>query len=90
MGSSDISTTQSLQLNNDGTATILLDPATVTVLVREAKTLRKTPAALAAKVLREALEDLADARDARRVLANIKAGREKVIDGAAVFRRNGL
>lgn len=90
MGSSDVSEKQPLRVNVDGTATILLDPATVTVLVREAKTSRKTPAALAAAVLREALEDLADARDARRVLADIKAGREKVIDGAAVFRRNGL
>ena len=90
MGSSGVSAKQPLQVNIDGTATILLDPATVTVLVREAKTSRKPPAALAAIVLREALEDLADARDARRVLADIKAGREKVIDGAAVFRRNGL
>ena len=90
MGSSGVSVKQALQVNIDGTATILLDPATVTFLVREAKTSRKSPAALAAIVLREALEDLADARDARRVLADIKAGREKVIDGAAVFRRNGL
>lgn len=90
MGSSSDSGKQALRVNNDGTATILLDSATVTELVREAKISRKSPAALACAVLREALEDLADARDARRVLAAIKAGREKVIDGAAVFRRNGL
>ena len=90
MGSSGVSVKQALQVNNDGTATFLLDPATVTVLVREAKASREAPAAIAAALLREALEYLADARDARRVVTNIKAGREKVIDGAAVFRRNGL
>lgn len=82
--------TKGMQLNDDGTASILLDPVTVNVLIREAKTSRKSPAALATKILREALEDAVDARDARRILADIKAGREKVIDGDEVFRRNGL
>lgn len=82
--------TKDMQLNNDGTASILLDPVTVNVLVREAKTSRKSPAALAVAILREALEDAIDARDARRTMVRIKAGREKVIDSAEVYRRNGL
>ena len=64
--------TKGMQLNSDGTASILLDPVTVNVLVRGA------------------LEDAIDARDARRTTARIKAGREKVIDSVEVYRRNGL
>ena len=79
-----------IQVRNDGSATLILDPATVTVLVREAKTTRKSPASLAVTALREALQDMADARDAKRVLARIKSGREKTVDSAEVYRRNGL
>ena len=82
--------TKEIQVNSDGSATILLDAATVTVLVREAKTIRKSPTALAVTALREALEDMADARDARRVLARIKSGREKTVTSAEVYRRNGV
>ena len=82
--------TRDIQVNSDGSATLVLDPATVTVLVREAKTIRKSAATLAVTALREALEDMADARDARRVLARIKSGREKTLDSAEVYRRNGL
>ena len=82
--------TKDIQVNSDGSATILLDAATVSVLVREAKTTRKSPTALAVTALREALEDMADARDARRVLARIKSGREKTLASAEVYRRNGV
>ena len=90
MGGTGGESTTDIQVNSDGSATILLDAATVTVLVREAKTTRKSPTALAVTALREALEDMADARDARRVLARIKSGREKTLASAEVYRRNGV
>ena len=38
----------------------------------------------------EALEDSADLRDAKRVMARIKSGKEKTVSADEVFRRNGL
>ena len=38
----------------------------------------------------EALEDSADLRDAKRVMARIKSGKEKTVSAEQVFRRNGL
>ena len=64
--------------------------ATVRVLVKQAKTARKPAAVLAASLLRDALEDAIDLRDARRVLARVNAGTEKTVSAEAVFRRNGL
>ncbi len=84
------SSTKGLQVNSDGKATILLDPVTVQVLIREAKNSRKSVATFAVATLREAIEDMADAREARRILARIKAGREKTVESAEVYRRNGL
>lgn len=82
--------TKGVEVNSDGTATILLDPLTVQVLMREAKSSRKSMATFAVATLREAMEDMADAREARRILARIKAGREKTVDSADVYRRHGL
>lgn len=74
MGASEIS---NFQVRPDGTALILLDPATVRVLVEEAKARRKNPAVFGVAMMREALEDAIDLRDAKRVMARIKAGKEK-------------
>ena len=59
-------------------------------LIKQAKTSRKPAAALAASLLREALENAIDLRDARRVLSRVNAGTEKTVNAEAVFRRNGL
>ena len=66
-------------LRPDGSAIVRLDPATVRVLVREAKSSRKAPAALVSALLRDALEDAADRRDARRTLARVKSGAEATV-----------
>lgn len=81
---------KNLTIRADGTASIELDAATVHVLVTQAKTARKSAASLAASLLREALEDAIDLRDARRVLARVKARTEKTVSAEEVFRRNGL
>ena len=73
MGASEIS---NFQVRADGTALILLDPATVRVLVDEARARKKNPAAFGVAMMREALEDAIDLRDAKRVMARIKAGKE--------------
>ena len=88
MGS--VETLKNLTLRADGTASIDLDADTVRVLLKQAKTARKPAAVLAAKLLREALEDALDLHDARRVLSRINAGTEKTVSAEAVFRRNGL
>jgi predicted DNA-binding protein len=88
MGS--VETLKNLSIRADGTASIELDAATVRVLVKQAKTARKPAATLAASLLRDALEDAIDLRDARRVLARVKAGTEKTVSADEVFRRNGL
>ena len=88
MGS--VETFKNLSIRADGTASIDLDAATVRVLVKQAKTARKPAAALAASLLRDALEDAIDLRDARRVLSRVNAGTEKTVSAEAVFRRNGL
>lgn len=87
MGASDIS---NFQVRADGTAFILLDPATVRVLIDQARTSKKAPAALAAKLLQEALEDATDLRDARRTLARIKSGEEKTTPWRKVKANLGL
>ena len=51
---------------------------------------RKPAAALAASLLREALEDAIDLRDARRVLSRVNAGTGKTVSAEEVFHRNGL
>ena len=66
-------------LRSDGSAIVRLDPVTVSVLVKEAKTSRKAPAALVSALLRDALEDAADLRDARRTLARVKSGAEAMV-----------
>ena len=38
----------------------------------------------------KALEDSVDLRDAKRVMARIKSGKEKTVSAEQVFRRNGL
>lgn len=38
----------------------------------------------------EALQDSADLRDAKRVMARIKSGKEKTVSAGEVFQRNGL
>ncbi len=81
---------ETLSIRADGTASIELDAATVRVLVRQAKTSRKPAAALATSLLREALEDATDLRDARRTLSQINTGKQKTVSAEAVFRRNGL
>ena len=86
----NIETLKNLSIRADGTASIDLDAATVRVLVKQAKTARKPPAVLAASLLRDALEDAIDLRDARRVLSRVNAGTEKTVSAQAVFRRNGL
>jgi len=88
MGS--VETSKSLSVRADGTASIDLDAATVRILLKQAKSVRKPAAALAATLLREALEDAIDLRDARRVLLRVKAGTEKTVSAEEVFRRNGL
>ena len=88
MGSVEAS--KNLSIRADGTACIDLDAATVRALVKQAKTSRKPAAALAASLLRDALEDAIDLRDARRVLSRVNAGTEKTVCAEAVFRRNGL
>ena len=63
------------------------------------KVVKKTPAKKSAYdklragswgPLVEALEDSADLRDAKRVMARIKSGKEKTVSAEQVFRRNGL
>ena len=88
MGSVEAS--KNLSIRADGTASIDLDAATVRALIKQAKTSRKPAAALAASLLREALENAIDLRDARRVLSRVNAGTEKTVCAEAVFRRNGL
>ena len=86
-----VETSKNLSIRADGTASIDLDADTVRVLVKQAKTARKPAAVLAASLLREALEDAIDLRDARRrVLARVNAGTEKTVSAEEVFRRNGL
>ena len=87
MGASDIG---NFQVRADGTALILLDPATVRVLVDQARAAKKAPAALAAKLLQEALEDAVDLRDARRTLARIQSGAEKTTPWRKVKADLGL
>lgn len=88
MGSGISSTVFNLQA--DGAAYLRLDPVTVRVLVDEARARKKTPAALAVAMMRDALEDAIDLRDAKRVMARVKSGREKTVSADQVFRRNGL
>ena len=66
-----------LQVRADGTALMLLDPVTVRVLVDQARASKKNPAALAVKMLKDALENATYLRDARRTLSRIKSGKEK-------------
>lgn len=54
------------------------------------KTSRKAPAALVAALLRDALEDAADFRDAKRTLARVKSGVEKAIPWRKVKADRGL
>ena len=88
MGSAMSSTVFNLQA--DGAAYLRLDPGTVRVLVDEARARKKTPAALAAAMMRDALEDAIDLRDAKRVMERVKSGKEKTVSAVHVFRRNGL
>ena len=81
---------KALSVRADGTATIDLDAATVRVLLKQARTARQPAAQLATSLLRDALEDAIDLRDARRVLSRIDAGKEMTVSADAVFRRNGL
>lgn len=87
MGARDVS---NFQMRADGAAFVLLDPATVRVLVDQARTSRKSPAILAAKLLQDALDDAADVRDARRTLARIKSGEEKTTPWRKVKADLGL
>lgn len=79
-----------LSIHPDGTASIKLDALTVGVLVSEAKTCRKPAGELAALLLREALEDARDLRDARRVLARVKSGKEATVPWSQVKAELGL
>ena len=85
-----VETSKNLSVRADGTAGIDLDAATARILLKQAKTARKPAGALAATLLREALEDAIDLRAARRVLLRVEAGTEKTVSAEAVFRRNGL
>ena len=87
MGASDIS---NFQVRADGTAMLLLDPATVRVLVDEARARKKNPAALGVAMMRDALEDAIDLRDAKRVMARIRAGKEKTTPWRKVKAGLGL
>ena len=86
----NIKTLKNLNLRADGTASFDLDAATVRVLVKQARTARKPAAVLAASLLRDALEDAIDLRDARCVLSRVNAGTEKTVSADEVFRRNGF
>ena len=81
---------KNLSIHRDGTATIKLDALTVGVLVSEAKTCRKPAGELAALLLREALEDARDLRDARRVLTRVKSGKETTVPWRQVKAELGL
>ena len=83
-------TFKNLSIRADGTASIDLDAATVRALIKQAKTSRKPAAALAVSLLRDALEDAIDLRDAHRVLSRVNVGTEKTVSAEDVFRRNGL
>jgi len=62
-------------------------PADVaSMLEKEAKSRRKSVAA----VLRELLEDRADARDARKILKRVRDGKEKTIPATEVYHKLGL
>ena len=87
MGASEIS---NFQVRADGTALILLDPATVRVLVDEARARKKNPAAFGVAMMREALDDAIDLRDAKRIMARIKAGKEKTTPWRKVKADLGL
>ena len=77
-------------VRSDGSAMVRLDPATVSELVKEARTSRTAPAVLVAALLRDALEDAADLRDAKRTLARVKSGVEKTIPWRKVKADLGL
>ena len=87
MGASDIS---NFQMRADGTAFMLLDPVTARMLVDLARTSKKSPATLVIKLLKDALEDAADLRDAHRTLSRIKSGKEKTTPWRKVKAGLGL
>lgn len=86
----DASEISDFQVRADGTALILLDPGTVRVLVDEARARKKSPAAFGVAMMREALEGAIDLRDAKRVMARIKAGKEKTTPWRKVKSDLGL
>ena len=80
------STSHRVALPQGGTAALELPADLVSMLEKEAKVRRKT----IAKVVREWLEDQADARDATRIMKRIEEGKERLIPAEEVYKKLGI